>query len=310
MKRNVLTALLILFAGATAQAAPPASKDRGPEASVAALRPYLVQIATPDVEAAGKWYSDNLGFAVKSRMENKDRSLRIVFLEHDGFLLELFQDKDLVSPLSLKPEVQDRTLFQGMVKLSFETPDIEAATARLKAKGVRIRMEVTSSQGSGDKFNLFYDGDGNLLQFIQKASTPPGAVLRPCVFAILVPDVAAAARWYVDHLGFAQGPTYGGDDLKVIFLTSGDLKLELVQDKRSVSRQALKPGLDPLKIQGFTKIGFLAAAFDPLARSLKEAGVKVEYDVIEDKDFDTRFMIVKDLNALSVQLFGRPIRFR
>lgn len=310
MKRNVLAALLIGLAAIAAQAAPLIPKDPGPETAVPALRPYLVQIATPNVDAAEKWYRDNLGFAAKSRMENEDRSLRIVFLERDGVLLEMVQDKDLVSPLSLKPEVTDRSLFQGMVKLSFETPDIGAATARLKANGVRFRMDVTVNAASKDKFNLFYDGDGNLVQFIQKSSTPPGSPLRPCVFAILVPDVAAAARWYAALLGFTPGPTYGDDNLKVIFLTLGDFKLELVQDKRSVSPEALKPGLDPLKVQGFTKIGFLAAGFDPLAQALKNAGVRVKYDVIEDKEFDTRFMIITDLNGLSVQLFGKPIRFR
>ncbi len=271
--------------------------------------PCLVQVLTPDIDRSETWYRTNLGFETRKRMESDDHSVLIRILELNGFSLELVQTKDSVPARDVAPELSDRTLLQGLVKLSFETGEIEAATARLKRNGVRLRMDVSSNEASRDKFNLFYVGDGNLLQLIQKSSTKPGAPLKPCIIGLLVPEAASAARWYVEKLGFTEGKTYGGADLKVVFLESGDFKLEVVQDARSVSSEKLRPGLDRMKVQGLTKAGYVVPDLDALASRLRSSGVKIEYDLTADPEFGTRFMIILDPEGNSVQLFSNPLRF-
>jgi catechol 2,3-dioxygenase-like lactoylglutathione lyase family enzyme len=135
------------------------------------LSPYLLAMSVANVDDSVKWYEEKLGFAVVEKMDLPAYNLRIVFMERDGFRLELVEDKKSVSLPSIQcyfPGVNDKTKLQGFTKFSFLTENVEQVSKDLKGKNVSLIMDVTKDEKQKVKFILLHDNSGNLLQFIQK----------------------------------------------------------------------------------------------------------------------------------------------
>lgn len=138
--------------------------------AAADLRPYWVALSVPNAEATANWYSENLAFTVTRRMSLPEHGLRIVFLEANGFHLELIESQDIVSFAAIRerlPQAKSRDRVQGYVKLGFMLEDVDALAAALKKKGIALRMEPTDDPAFGVRFFLVEDNAGNLLQFFQ-----------------------------------------------------------------------------------------------------------------------------------------------
>jgi len=137
------------------------------------IKPSLVAISVANIDETIKWYQDNLGFVVKEKKDFPQFSLRIAFLELNGFEMELIEEKKSVSlPMIQKclPEAEDGTKIQGFVKLAFTAEDVEALATRLKSKGVRFQMDITkSNRKEGVKFFIVRDNNGNWVQFFEKS---------------------------------------------------------------------------------------------------------------------------------------------
>jgi len=149
-----------------AQTAAPVSRRTTFEA-----KPYWAGIAVADVDASAAWYAANLYFTITKRLNLPEHKLRIVFLDLDGFTLELIESKSSVSFEEVKrhmPALQDRDKLQGFTKLGFLVHDVDALALELKRKGVRLAMEPTNDPSFGTRFLLVSDNDGNMLQFFQQ----------------------------------------------------------------------------------------------------------------------------------------------
>jgi catechol 2,3-dioxygenase-like lactoylglutathione lyase family enzyme len=134
-----------------------------------AIKPSLIAISVANVDETAKWYQDHLGFRLQEKKDYPQASLRIAFLELNGFEIELVEDKKSIALAAIQkhlPEAKDGTNIQGFVKLAFTVEDVEGLAAKLKTKGVRLHMEVTkSNRKEGIKFFIVKDNNGNWLQF-------------------------------------------------------------------------------------------------------------------------------------------------
>jgi catechol 2,3-dioxygenase-like lactoylglutathione lyase family enzyme len=137
------------------------------------IKPSLVALSVPNVDEAINWYRNNLGFVVKEKKDFPQYSLRIAFLELNGFEIELVEDKKSVSLAAIHkylPEADDGTKIQGFVKLAFTVGDVAALASRLKSKGVRFQIDITkSNRKEGTEFFIVRDNNGNWLQFSGKS---------------------------------------------------------------------------------------------------------------------------------------------
>lgn len=134
-------------------------------------RPYWAGIVVPNADATAKWYQDNLQFKFARKMDLPEHKLKIVFLELNGFNLELVELQDSVSFAAVQkqmPALKGRDQLQGFVKLGFMVKDVDALAVDLKRKGVKLRMEPTDDPPFGTRFLLVEDNAGNLLQFFQR----------------------------------------------------------------------------------------------------------------------------------------------
>jgi hypothetical protein len=97
-------------------------------------------------------------------------SLRISFLELNGFRLELIEFKDSVSLAAIRskfPAVDDRAKVQGFGKLAFVVTSVGEVAASLKSKKVKFVREVTQEKDTGETWFIIEDVDGNWLQFFE-----------------------------------------------------------------------------------------------------------------------------------------------
>lgn len=165
MELRLLCIAAILVACLSAQTAAPASR-----AATYDAKPYWAGIVVADADASAAWYEVNLHFTITKEMNLPEHRLRIVFLDFNGFTLELIESKDSVSVKDVKnhiPALKDRDKLQGFIKLGFLVHDVDVLAAELKRKGVKLAMEPTDDPPFGTKFFLVEDNDGNVLQFFQ-----------------------------------------------------------------------------------------------------------------------------------------------
>ena len=142
-------------------------------AAVPAIEPRLVALSVADLDATISWYQDNLGFRLKERKDFPQASLRIAFMESNGFELEVVEDKKSVPLAAIQkqlPSADDQAKLQGFVKLAFTVDDLTGLASRMKSNGVRFQMGLTkSSREPGVTFFIVRDNDGNWLQFFGRS---------------------------------------------------------------------------------------------------------------------------------------------
>lgn len=135
------------------------------------LEPYLIALSVRDVDQAVGWYQDHLGFERYKSMDLPDYGMRIAFLEHNGFKLELIEKQNSLPLKERLPDLEDEIFVHGYKKLAFCVQDVEALAARLKAAGVKFLFDVSEDETDPErrvKWCMVTDPDGNWIQFFQK----------------------------------------------------------------------------------------------------------------------------------------------
>ena len=125
-------------------------------------------ISVNNMRRSVAWYEKNLGFkVVKDLGLDPGINAKIVFMEKDGFQIELFE---YVNPKQIplerwNPNSDLQTL--GTKHIAFETDDMDALKAKFIENGVDIAEEVRMG---GDVVMFIRDCDGVLIEFIQWSS--------------------------------------------------------------------------------------------------------------------------------------------
>lgn len=95
-----------------------------------------VAITVKDLDKTIAWYVEHLGFSVKRTRENKERGIRIAFLEvADQTMLEFFgfiDSERVVEGPTLKAEET------GIKHISFFVDDLDGICQQLKSAGVEF----------------------------------------------------------------------------------------------------------------------------------------------------------------------------
>jgi catechol 2,3-dioxygenase-like lactoylglutathione lyase family enzyme len=177
VKRVVLLIVAAAAVAGAAHAANAGASDRpAAENPLAAARPCLMSISVANLDASVRWYGDVLGFREVKRLDLPASSLRISFLEHNGFRLEMIEFKHSVSLEAIRskfPGVDDRAKVQGFGKLAFAVPKIGEVAAALKAKKVKFVRDVTREKDTGETWFIVEDVDGNWVQFFEAEKAGP-----------------------------------------------------------------------------------------------------------------------------------------
>ena len=144
---------------------------------------------------------------------------------------------------------------------------------------------------------------------VQPAVRPGAPVARVTgsFFALSVPDLATAKRWYMDKLGLSvklEIPKSNG--AAVVVLEGGGLTVELEQRDDAKPLSVAAPGIAaPDRIHGLFKVGFMVDDLDATLSALRARGVEVAYGPFRASATQPANVIIKDGTGNLVQIIDR-----
>lgn len=130
---------------------------------------------------------------------------------------------------------------------------------------------------------------------------------RPILVAIQVKDVAKAAGWYSDFLGFSavskrEFPDHG---LKITVVELNNFRLELVENPKVHSKTDALQKLSVEDVTGFSKVTFRVADIRVLYDQLLNKGAHFQIALKESNvNADELFFIVLDADGNWLQFIG------
>jgi len=130
-----------------------------------------VGIAVPDLDEAIAFYADNFGIVSVHEETNEEQGVREAMLAVGDGETRL----QLLAPLN-----DDSTIAKfigrsgpGIQQMAYTVADIEAVSAQLRAKGLRLLYENAKRGTSDSKVNFIHpkDAGGVLVELVEPAST-------------------------------------------------------------------------------------------------------------------------------------------
>ena len=132
------------------------------------LRIDHVGIAVPDLDAAKTFYAETFGLRVVHEETNEEQGVREAMLAvGDGPRLQLLAP---ARPDSAIAKFLDRS-GPGLQQLAYTVADVEAASAALRARGLRLLYDTPRRGTAGSRINFVHpkDAGGVLVELVEPA---------------------------------------------------------------------------------------------------------------------------------------------
>jgi len=126
-----------------------------------------VGIAVPDLDAATALYRETFGMQVVHEETNEEQGVReaMVAVGDSGSCIQLLAP---LSPDSTIAKFLDRS-GPGMQQLAYRVEDVDAVSATLRDRGVRLLYDVPRRGTSGSRVNFVHpkDAGGVLIELVE-----------------------------------------------------------------------------------------------------------------------------------------------
>jgi methylmalonyl-CoA/ethylmalonyl-CoA epimerase len=131
-----------------------------------------VGIAVPDLDAAVEWYASTFGLAVTHEEVNEEQGVREAMLAAPGGMGGAAVQ--LLAPLrpdSAIGKFLDRS-GPGIQQVAYRVADIDAISAALRARGLRLLYEQPRRGTAGSRINFVHpkDAGGVLVELVEPAA--------------------------------------------------------------------------------------------------------------------------------------------
>ena len=131
-----------------------------------------VGIAVPDLDAAIAWYADTLGLVTTHEEVNEEQGVREAMLsapdDTDGAAVQLLAP---LRPDSAIGRFLDRS-GPGIQQVAYRVEDIDATSAVLREKGLRLLYDTPKRGTAGSRINFVHpkDAGGVLVELVEPAA--------------------------------------------------------------------------------------------------------------------------------------------
>ncbi|NEW30470.1 methylmalonyl-CoA epimerase [Nocardia cyriacigeorgica] len=129
-----------------------------------------VGIAVPDLDAAVAWYATNLGMVETHREVNEAQGVQEAMLScpaaaDDATALQLLAPLDETSTIAKFIERSG----PGLQQLAYRVTDIEAVSAHLRSRGLRLLYDAPRAGAAGSSINFVHpkDAGGVLVELVE-----------------------------------------------------------------------------------------------------------------------------------------------
>jgi methylmalonyl-CoA/ethylmalonyl-CoA epimerase len=130
-----------------------------------------VGIAVPDLDAAIAFYRDTFGMQLAHEETNEEQGVReaMIAVGESGSCIQLLAPLDETSTIAKFLERSG----PGVQQLAYRVTDVEAVSAILRERGVRLLYDAPRRGTSDSRVNFIHpkDAGGVLVELVQPAST-------------------------------------------------------------------------------------------------------------------------------------------
>lgn len=130
-----------------------------------------VGIAVPDLDAAIAWYASTLGLVATHVEENEEQGVREAMLSAPDNALTQIQLLAPLRPDSPIGKFLDRS-GPGIQQMAYRVKDIDATSAELREKGVRLLYDEPRRGTANSRINFLHpkDAGGVLVELVEPAA--------------------------------------------------------------------------------------------------------------------------------------------
>jgi methylmalonyl-CoA/ethylmalonyl-CoA epimerase len=131
-----------------------------------------VGIAVSDLDAAIQWYADTLGLVATHVEINEEQGVKEAMLSAPG-------DDGGPAVQLLAPLNEDSTIAKfigrngpGLQQMAYRVKDVDATSARLRSKGIRLLYETPRRGTANSRINFVHpkDAGGVLIELVEPAA--------------------------------------------------------------------------------------------------------------------------------------------
>lgn len=131
------------------------------------LVPHFSAILVSDMGSSRDWYTQALGYEVRS--ENKiEGRFEIVNMQRGTAALELIELASAESPKSVIPNFTAKTRLHGIFKIGYEVQDLDPWIDHLRKLQVQFQGEVVQDPNTNRRMVIILDPDGNRIQLFEQ----------------------------------------------------------------------------------------------------------------------------------------------
>ena len=112
------------------------------------LKPLHCGISVADMQASIDWYTEMLGFKLKSRQQVEMLKCEVAFLEMGDFELELFCHQETIALPPERREPNKDIQTQGIKHLCYAVEDVSKLLDDLRSKGADIVFGPMEMEGT------------------------------------------------------------------------------------------------------------------------------------------------------------------
>ncbi len=123
---------------------------------------HHVAITVNNLKESQKFYQDFFNFKIFKAFEREDMGAKAVFLELEGFFIELWQFADVKENNDDFKDIK----IKGIRHIAFEVENLDKVLSDFKQRG----LEATEPKlgASGHKYSFIYDPNGVALEIYQR----------------------------------------------------------------------------------------------------------------------------------------------
>lgn len=145
-----------------------ALQKRTSASPLGSLTPHHIALSVPNFEETIQWYQDKLSFRVVKRLALPQIATKQAILERNAFVVEVFARDNSTRFKPPAVTVPDDLLIQGVKHIAFMVDDLEAVTAELNRRGVKLVWGPEANNDLRLKLGFIKDNNGNLIELVEK----------------------------------------------------------------------------------------------------------------------------------------------
>jgi catechol 2,3-dioxygenase-like lactoylglutathione lyase family enzyme len=131
------------------------------------IKIYSITFSVQEIEKTAEWYKTKLGFREIDKKTYPEFNTSLIFLELNGYRVELIKDGNAMERSPVQPEPPAHTSILGQSQFCFYTDNLVGIEKELISKSVPIVWQFQNEQ-LNVKFLFIRDPEGNLIQFLQR----------------------------------------------------------------------------------------------------------------------------------------------